>query len=116
MMVEWQSQFGKKANFLIIYIAEAHASDVWPLGKHVCIPDHKTLKDRQVAATLMRDMFKCPLPMLIDSMSNQFDNAFAVWPERYFIIQDYKMKLIASPNKETGYDRKEISYHLVDLQ
>jgi len=111
-MVQWQSQFGEKVDFLIVYIAEAHASDVWPLGKHVSIPDHKTLKDRQNAAALMRDTFQCPLPILIDSMSNLFDNGYAVWPERYFIIHNYKMKLIAVPNKETGYDRKELSYLL----
>jgi len=104
--------YGQDVDFLLVYIAEAHASDVWPLGNHVTIPTHKTEEDRKAAAIFMRDKFGCTLPMLLDTMQDSFDNVFAVWPERYYFIKDGKMEHIGMPTSEFGYDRKSLHWTL----
>ena len=41
-----QEDYAGHCNFLAVYIREAHASDEWPLGSHVCLTQHQTLADR----------------------------------------------------------------------
>jgi len=53
----------------MIYINEAHAVDVWPIGLSAGTINysHKTIQDRA-------------------SISNEFDETFGVWPFRYYVI------------------------------
>lgn len=41
-----KADYGDRVEWMSIYLKEAHAQDVWPLGQHACINDHKTLDDR----------------------------------------------------------------------
>jgi len=102
--------FSDIASFLVVYIAEAHASDVWPLGNAICIPDHKTIEDRIKAAKkhILEDR-KCGIPILVDTISNEFDYQFNSWPERFYILLNNKLEWIAKPSdQDKGFDRKEI--------
>jgi len=86
MLNGWQSQFDGKINFLVVYIAEAHATDVWPLGNHVVLPSHTCIQDRQTGAKLLQSK-GCQIPIVLDTMNNTFDDTFAVWPERFFLAK-----------------------------
>jgi len=90
---------------LVVYISEAHAQDEWPLGKQVCLNQHKTIEERLKAANDFNEQFHCRLPVLVDTMDNNFDNAYACWPERFFIIEHDKMAMIGHPSNEFGYER-----------
>jgi len=105
---EWQSKFEGKINFLLVYIAEAHANDVWPLGKHVDLPSHQTINDRQKAAMILVNKFGCKVPILLDTMEDQFDTKFAVWPERYYIVKSQVMEHLFYPSHEFGFDHNEM--------
>jgi len=99
----------------MIYIREAHASDVWPLGKAVNITNHKTIQERKDASDLLLNK-DLKIPILLDTMENTFDKEFAVWPERYFIFYDGKVLYIASPTSELGYNRGIFWQNLMNLQ
>jgi len=105
---EWQSQFSGKINFLLVYIAEAHATDVWPLGNHVCLSSHKTIKERENAAQLLVSKYDCKLPILLDSMSDEFDNAFSIWPERYYVLKNNLVEHVFKPKHEFGFDHDKM--------
>jgi len=92
----------------VVYIAEAHANDVWPLGKHIDLPSHETLEDRIKASDILIKQFGCTIPMLYDTMADEFDKAFAVWPERYYIMQNKTMAEVFSPTIEFGFDREKM--------
>jgi len=111
----WQSYYAGKVNFLIVYIAEAHATDVWPLGKHVCLSSHKTLEDRMQAAKLLKTKYNCDIPILIDNMQDGFDKEYAVWPERYYVIKSGIMNHIFYPTTEFGFDHFEMMKLLAQL-
>ena len=72
--------------FLAVYIAEAHASDQWPLGDRVAIAQHATLAERAAASRRFRfcthgrgDAAAAlpPMPMAVDAMDDAFERAFA---------------------------------------
>jgi len=96
----------------MVYIDEAHANDIWPLGNHIDLPNHKTISDRTHAASLLKDKFNLQIPVLLDSMTNNFDQEYAVWPERYYFIKNGKLEKIGQPTTEFGYDRKSLEWEL----
>jgi len=100
-----QSDNQDVARFLVIYISEAHAQDEWPLGKKVCVMKHQSLEDRLKVANVLKEEYHMQIPILVDTMKNTFDNLFASWPERFYILENGKMELIGFPTNEFGYDR-----------
>jgi len=105
---QWKAEFGHAVDFLCVYIKEAHANDIWPLGKHVDLPSHKTFEDRVASSDILLNKYKLEIPMMYDTMDDAFDKEFAVWPERYFIVIDYKMVVVFEPTLRFGFDRDHI--------
>jgi len=104
----WQQKYGNSVNFVVIYIKEAHANDTWPLGNHVDIPAHQCFEERVEASSILIDKYKCEIPVLYDGMDNAFDEIFAVWPERYFLIFNNKVQYIWYPTTEFGFNRNHM--------
>jgi len=96
------------ANFLAVYISEAHAKNEWPLGNIVSLNQPKEMEQRLSVAKHFVEKFHFEIPTLVDKMDNNFDISYACWPERFFIIQNLTMKLVGEPTTEFGYDREEI--------
>lgn len=95
------------ADFICVYIEEAHAVDIWPLGREVSIvASHKCLQDRLAAARRLK-AFGLEMPTYVDSMENAFMNIYAAWPERYYIFHKNLMAYIAQP-KRAAYCPAEI--------
>jgi len=91
-----------------VYIAEAHATDVWPLGNHVTLPSHECIEDRIDAANLLVSKYNCKIPILLDNIYDLFDRTYAVWPERYYVMQHDKMAYIFNPTTEFGFDHQDM--------
>jgi len=87
-----------------VYIAEAHATDVWPLGNHITLSSHKSIEERRSAAQMLISQFKCNIPILLDNMDDEFDREYAVWPERFYIVKNGVMEHIFYPTTEFGFD------------
>lgn len=87
---------------LLIYIAEAHARDQWPVGKTIsCVNQPKTLNERLDNARQLQKDFQCEIPMLVDSMDNTFHTTYGAWPFRFYVIHENKLVFKAEPHKET---------------
>jgi len=110
----WQSKYGKCIDFVCVYIAEAHTNNVWPLGRHIDIPSHISFEDRVAASDILINKYEFKIPVMYDTMTNEFDQYYAVWPERYYIIKDNKMDFIFSPTVEFGFNRDQLEKKLND--
>ncbi|CAG8800723.1 17548_t:CDS:1, partial [Racocetra persica] len=100
-------RYRSRADFYMIQIREAHASDVWPIGNIVDVKEHKTLADRLTAADEMVKATKLKIPVLADTMDNIFLNLYCPWPFRFFIAVDGILKLVGMP-KEAHYDTTDL--------
>jgi hypothetical protein len=83
------------ASLLTIYIAEAHASDMWffPNAPDVqsgnaVIASHRTIQDRIEAAKKFQSVKNFPCELVVDSMEHEIMDRYEAWPERLFIIVD----------------------------
>jgi len=104
----WQSKYAEHIDFVCIYIAEAHAKEIWPLGNHVDLSSHTTFAERVEASHILTKKYGLNIKMMYDTMSDAFDKTFAVWPERYYLIRDNKMEKIYAPTIEFGFDREKM--------
>jgi hypothetical protein len=82
--------YGKKVEFFVIYIREAHASDGArpikgdPVSRETQEPT--TLDERIGNASTCVDDLKISIPCLIDDMKNSTDKAYSGWPDRIYVI------------------------------
>ena len=96
----------------LVYIAEAHASDVWPINSTRCggpansVTTPTTLAERCATARTMSAAV--PLangadalaPILVDGMDDEFLEAYAAWPIRLFGVARHgglRLELIGQP-------------------
>jgi len=90
-------EFRGIADFLTVYILEAHAVDEWPLGTVVQIKQHRVLDERISAAQMFIRDYDFKVPLVVDSIENSFNSVFAAWPERFYIVHNDKLVYIAHP-------------------
>lgn len=83
-------QYKDRAEFLFVYIREAHPDDEWQLGANrrdsVVLAQPSTFSGRKTVAQRCSRALKLTMPCVVDDMNNTVDNAYAGWPERLFII------------------------------
>ncbi|XP_070572352.1 type I iodothyronine deiodinase-like [Ptychodera flava] len=103
------SDYKNVAEFLYIYILEAHPRDGWTLGENFSTMNHHdNLEDRLAAArnliesdtkfrtftTDAEDLSRVRL--VVDPMTDAFANAYAAAPDRAYVIEGGKMAYIGN--------------------
>jgi hypothetical protein len=94
-----------KINIIFIYIQEAHASDVWPIGKSAGALNkkHKILSNRIQCAEEFRKENGLKMPVYVDNMKDEFEDAFSAWPLRFYILEGNTFEHIPVP-RNSSYD------------
>lgn len=91
-VVQIYNDYKEHADFLTVYVREAHPTDEWQMKSNVkddvCYAQPKTLQQRVAIAQDFTKRYKFPLPFGIDDMSNAADTAYAAWPERLYIVDE----------------------------
>jgi type I thyroxine 5'-deiodinase len=79
-----------RAEFLTVYINEAHPEDEWQMDSNVedevVFKQPTTFPERQELAKVLVERLKYRLPVAVDGMDNAADKAYAAWPERIYVI------------------------------
>lgn len=83
--------YKKHAEFLFVYIREAHPGSVLNVvkdGKKQLkkIDQTDTLKDRTETAKLTVETLKLTMPTVVDKADNKVNVNYAGWPDRFYII------------------------------
>lgn len=108
-------EHSKVANFWWIYIQEAHATDGRRPSKTVKIPLHKSIEDRQKAATGCTAASALKVPVLLDDMSDSAATAYSALPERFFILGDDGKIAYAGKRGPRGIDLDALEKRLKEL-
>jgi hypothetical protein len=110
---------GSRANFLVVYVAEAHATDEWPIQSArfnagrgaVCIAQTRTLAARAEQAERFSVDFgftAAGVPTACDDpeAGEPFEQAFAPWPVRFYVLRrDPISSAGARPGEVEGGDK-----------
>ena len=92
------------ADFAVLYVREAHASDEWAFDwwKYSSIAAHRSLADRLAAARLLlpelekRGASKS-MAFYVDSMADVACNTYGAAPERLAILHEGKLAWLGGP-------------------
>lgn len=79
--------FANIADFLTVYIQEAHPADGWFFKNNYVIKKHRSLEERIAAAQILQEM-NPPFPIVVDDMNDNANNAYGVHYERLYIVLD----------------------------
>lgn len=105
--------YSSVADIYIIYILEAHFvvkdsegnfTGGWPIGYQYNYEQTKTMEERKQMVKLLLDEYHPTIPIYIDQMDNNFQNAYNPWPDRAFVFLNGKIQYIAMTNDEGGRD------------
>ena len=90
------TDFDKHADFVTVYITEAHPSDGWAVSgsKYSSLKQHKSIEERTSAAKMLVD-YGVPCPVVVDTMQDESVYQYAAMPEAMYIIENGIVKLKA---------------------
>jgi len=81
-------EFGDRADFISVYISEAHSTDEWRFENNVCYKQPRILQERIKIATDFVERENCIVPLVVDLMDNNANKKYFAFPERLFIVVD----------------------------
>jgi len=90
LLEQLREQYEQIANFLIVYIKEAHPEDEWQLDvniqRDVVYKQPQTFEERMSLAQTFLKKMDVKTPTLVDDIRNTANACYAAWPERIYII------------------------------
>lgn len=85
------------------------------LRDKVLISDPKTLEEREKVAREFAQQFKFSLPILVDTIDDQLNNAYSAWPDRIYIVDSAgKIAYKGGPGPR-GFDVAEAEEAMIRL-
>jgi len=94
----------RNVNFLSVYIVEAHAIDEWPVGDPLKITQPISTSERCGLARSFVSTYNLQVPMVVDSINNNFSTEWAAWPVRFYVVHNKKLVFKAHPDHKNTYD------------
>lgn len=98
--------------FLFVYIREAHASDEWQMPVNekegVVFTQPTSLEARREVAGKCCTSMQMLMPCVVDDMKNNVDNAYAAWPERFFVVDANGRIAYAGAQGPWGFKPEEV--------
>lgn len=113
-VVQLYNDYKDHADFLTIYVREAHPTDEWQMKSNledkdnVCYAQPKTIEQRVTIANDFTKRFGFSVPFGIDEMNNAANDAYAAWPERLYILDEHGRVAYKGGNGPFNYKPKEV--------
>jgi len=95
-------QYADKVAFYVVYIQEAHPTDLWQVASNVregvLFASPGTDNERADTAALCMTRLAVKIPALLDGIDNKTERAYTGWPDRLYIVgTDGKIRYKSAP-------------------
>lgn len=83
-------RYREQADFVVVYIEEAHPSDGWVTGgANPLVPTHRSMRERIAAAQQMQQLGALPsyVEVYVDLMDDAANRAYGALFERLYVLQ-----------------------------
>ncbi len=95
-------EYRDRAEFLIVYIQEAHSTDGWQLEsnlkQNVLFADPTTREERAAVAEACVRNLRIEIPAVLDTPDNRTERAYTGWPDRLYLVGiDGRVKFKTQP-------------------
>lgn len=89
-MEDLAEKYSSIANFVYVYIKEAHPDDEWQVENNtvngVVFNQPQTFEERLLLAETFQESMGTETTILVDDMQNTANAVYAAWPERIYVI------------------------------
>jgi len=118
---DFYDKYSSRVDIYLLYILEAHFVEKdengdfiggWPIGYQYNYEQHKTIEDRKNMVKILLETFHPTIPIIMDTIDNNFQNIYKCWPDRAFMFANNKIKYISRINDDGSrncYWTKEIA-------
>lgn len=107
------------AAFFVVYIREAHPSDLWQMGinvrENVVYQSPQNADERSDLANICVRNLGIEIPAIVDNFDNSTDVAYAGWPDRLYVIDRDGTIAYKSAPGPFGFKPAEMERVLADL-
>ena len=83
-------QYRDRAAFYVVYIQEAHPTDLWQMESNrrddVLFASSRTAEERAQTANVCVVKLAIRIPALVDEIDNPTERAYTGWPDRLYIV------------------------------
>jgi hypothetical protein len=105
--------------FLVVYITEAHPSDVWQMESNikdkVVFATPKDEEERALVAGACVRKLGIQIPAVIDEFGNSTEKAYTGWPDRLYLIDSRGKVAYKSKPGPFGFKSDELQAALARL-
>ena len=108
------AQYSGQAQFLVVYIREAHPVDGWDIGGERRLYDPKTIEERRGVAGMCDAALQYGIRTYVDEMDDAVMTSYAAWPERLYLIGVEGRVVYASGRGPQGFRPGELK-EAIDL-
>ena len=106
--------------FLVVYILEAHPSDVWQMESNirdkVVLASPKNEDERALVAGACVRKLGIKFPAVLDEFGNSTERAYTGWPDRLYLINRDGRIVYKSRPGPFGFEPDELAHALARLQ
>ena len=112
-------KYKDRAAFFVVYIREAHPSDLWQMGvnvrENIVYQSPQNTEERVDLANICVKNLGIEIPAVVDNFDNSTDLAYSGWPDRLYVIdRDGRIAYKSAPGP-FGFKPAEMERVLVDL-
>ncbi len=112
MLNQMYDQYKDRAEFYVVYIQEAHPTDIWQMQSNIkekVLFSNPTNNDERVAvaSSCVRNLH-LKMPAILDPIDNATEHAYTGWPDRLYVIdRDGKIAYKSKPGP-FGFNPKDM--------
>jgi hypothetical protein len=111
--------YGDRVAFRMVYVAEAHASDVWQLAVNerdeVVYANPKTIAERNDLAVACVRNLNVGFPAVVDGIGDEVEAAYTAWPDRLVVLDAEGKVAFKSGAGPFGFRPEGVKKTLVEL-
>lgn len=109
-------QYKDRVAFYVVYIQEAHSSDVWQMASNirdkVIFRTPQNFEERaEVASSCVRNL-GIKIPAVVDDMNNSTERAYTGWPDRIYLIDRNGRVVLKTKPGPFGFNPSQLETHI----
>ena len=119
MLNQLYRDYRDRAAFYVVYILEAHASDVWQLPsnikQNVVFKTPRDFDERTSVADACVRKLNIEMPALLDGFDNAVERAYTGWPDRLYVIDREGRVALKTKPGPFGFHPEQVRAKLTEL-
>jgi hypothetical protein len=113
------ARYGDRAEFLAVYVREAHPTDGWRMASNdragIALTQPKERDERAAAADQCCSTLEMSMPLLMDEMDDRVGHSYSGMPDRLYLVDRQGKVAFKSGRGPFGFKTGEMEQALIML-